>query len=90
MTPKLLIWERRFQEYVTTTEISIYISDGALMLAPIYNLLFAENKNDRPSLELTEDRIAISYKTYKSYDADDMQKITDEKLTPGIITRKYR
>ena len=57
------------------------------MLAPIYNLLFGENKNDRPSLELTEDQIAISYKTYQSDNADDMQEIIEEKLTPGIITR---
>ena len=36
-----------------------------------------------PSLELTEDQIAISYKTYKSDRADDRQVIIDEKLAPG-------
>ena len=55
------------------------------MLAPIYELLFAENKShDRePSLELVEEQVVINYKTYKSDNADDMQAIVSEKLTPG-------
>ena len=54
---------------------------GALMLYPVYELLF-----DKDYLALTEDEIAISYKTYKS---DDMQAIIDEKLTPGIKTEQF-
>ena len=61
---------------------------GALMLYPIYHLLFGNNSYYEPSLELTEDQIAISYKIYKSSDADDMQTIFDDKLTPGIMTIK--
>ena len=63
---------------------------GALMLAPVYQLLFGENKPHHylPSLELTEDQVAISYKTYKSDDANDIQAIIDQKLTPGIRTQK--
>ena len=66
---------------------------GALMLYPIYDLLFGEKENDkgdwrRPFLELTEDQIAISYKTYKTDDPNDMQAITDGNLAPGIMTRK--
>ena len=48
------------------------------MLYPIYELLFY-------FLDLAEDQIAISYKTYKSVDENDMQAIFDEKLTPGIM-----
>ena len=48
------------------------------MMWPIYQLLFDTNY-----LKLTEDEIAISYKTYKSDSADDMQTIVDDKLTPG-------
>ena len=57
------------------------------MLAPIYQLLFGENNggllDDEPSLELTEDQIAISYKTYKSHNPADMQEIVDQKLAAG-------
>ena len=54
------------------------------MLAPIYELLFAQNKSHRePSLELTEEQVTINYKTYKSDNADDMRAIVNEKLTPG-------
>ena len=50
------------------------------MLAPIDQLLF---RNYSSSLKLTEDQIAISYKTYKLNNADDRQEIVDERLTPG-------
>ena len=59
---------------------------GALMLAPVYQLLFGKHMsflNPEPSLELTEDQVAISYKTYKLDNADDRQAIVDGKLTPG-------
>ena len=73
------------------------------MLAPVYQLLFASNDSKypwakKPSLELTEDQIIISYKTYKTDNQSDMQKIIDEKLSPGennflirnlIISCKY-
>ena len=60
------------------------------MLYPIYQLLFGKYDNlySGPSLELTEDQVAVSYKTYKSNDENDMQAIIDDKLTPGITTRK--
>ena len=48
------------------------------MLAPVYRLLFDEYK-----LSLTEDQIVINYKTYEINEADDMQEIVDQKLTPG-------
>ena len=60
------------------------------MLAPIYDLLFDKHANQRPSLELTEDQVAISYKSYRSCNSYDMQDIVDGKLTPGMITRKFR
>ena len=53
------------------------------MLYPIFTLLF-----DQEYLKLTEDKIAISYKTYKYDDPDDMQEIIDKKLTPGILTTR--
>ena len=53
------------------------------MLAPIYQLLLGKDEYWGPSLKLTEDQIAISYKTYKLDNDDDMQAIVDEKLTPG-------
>ena len=59
---------------------------GALMLYPIYQLLFGEHGKtilDDPSLELTEDQIVINYTTYKTTAEDDMQAIFDDKLTPG-------
>ena len=49
------------------------------MLYPIYELLFYYGY-----LNLTEDQIAISYKTYRSAGEADMQAIFDHKLTPGI------
>ena len=56
------------------------------MLAPIYQLLFGEhtdyNENYK-SLELTEDQISITYKTYKTDEPAEMQEIIDQKLTPG-------
>ena len=56
---------------------------GAFMLAPVYQLLFGKNKSWEPSLELTENQIAISYETYKTDKADDRQAIVDGNLTPG-------
>ena len=53
---------------------------GALMLAPIYKLLFGTWSRD---LLLTEDQIAISYKTYKNHNPADMQEIVDQKLAAG-------
>ena len=54
------------------------------MLAPIYQLLFGEHQGwHTTSLELTEDQIAISYKTYKSHNPADMQEIVDQKLAAG-------
>ena len=53
------------------------------MLAPVYYLLFGKNTEYEPSVELNEDQIAISYKTYKSDRADDRQAIIDGKLAPG-------
>ena len=59
------------------------------MLAPIYKLLFGKHKHYIgvgeyvQSLELTEDQIAISYKTYKSHNPADMQEIVDQKLAAG-------
>ena len=64
---------------------------GALMLYPIYQLLFGEHGEyswEEPFLELTEDHITISYKTYKSADEADMQAILDQKLAPGITISK--
>ena len=60
------------------------------MLAPIYQLLFGEHDPflDKVSLELTEDQIAISYKTYKSNKADDRRAIVNGKLTPGKLSRE--
>ena len=66
------------------------------MLYPIYHILFGEHKDGyhrgiyhesqfEPSLQLTEDKVAISYRTYKSADTGDMQTILDDKLTPGIM-----
>ena len=53
------------------------------MLAPVYQLLFGQNKSCIPSLELTEDQITISYKTYKVDNQFDMQEISDQQLAPG-------
>ena len=55
------------------------------MLAPIYQLLFGENDSveEKPSLELTEDQVDVSYKTYKSDKVDDRRAIVDRKLAPG-------
>ena len=55
------------------------------MLAPIYQLLFEKNEPawKQYSLELIEDQITISYKTYKADDESDMQEIIDQKLAPG-------
>ena len=50
------------------------------MLAPIYKLLFGRWSHN---LLLTEDEIAISYKTYKSDNEADMQEIVDQKLAAG-------
>ena len=58
------------------------------MLYPIYNLLLGRQERWNPSLELNEDEISISYKVYKTADEDDMQTIIDDKLTPGLLTRK--
>ena len=53
---------------------------GALMLAPVYQLLFRGFHN---SLCLSEDQITIGYKTYKADNQSDMQKIIDQQLAPG-------
>ena len=53
---------------------------GALMLAPIYELLFGAGMK---SLLLTEDQITIYYKTYNSDNSADMNDIIDQKLSPG-------
>ena len=56
------------------------------MLYPVHQLLFGKHKEESwgdPSLELTEDQISISYKTYKLDNAVDRQAIVDQKLTPG-------
>ena len=58
---------------------------GALMLAPIYQLLFGENelRHWMKTLELVEDQVSIFYKTYRSDNQVDMQAIVDQQLTPG-------
>ena len=58
---------------------------GALMLAPVYELLFGKGEywSSESSLVLNEYQITISYKTYKSDHADDMLAIKNAKLTPG-------
>ena len=46
---------------------------------------------DGPSLELTEDQVEITYKTYKSDDPDDMQAIIDQKLAPvGAVLQGHQ
>ena len=60
------------------------------MLAPIYQLLFGKHDDElysKRSLELTEDQIRITYKTYKADSHADMQEIIDQKLAPG---KKFR
>ena len=61
------------------------------MLAPIYQLLFGQNNGgpfrEQPSLELTEDQITISYKTYKTDNPSHMQEIVDQKLAAGNKSR---
>ena len=62
------------------------------MIFPIYQLLFGKHEKEnwkQPSLELVQGQVAISYKTYKSDDENDMQGIIDQKLTPGRIARKW-
>ena len=59
---------------------------GALMLAPVYQLLFGENGKEYwedPSLVLIEDQITINYKTYSSDKPSDMKKIAKNRLAPG-------
>ena len=70
--------EINVQSLLQIANPTILEKPGALMMWPIYQLLF-----DRYYLNLTEDEIEISYKTYKSDSADDMRKIIDDKLTPG-------
>ena len=54
------------------------------MLAPIYQLLFGTHYGSTDaSLELTEDQITITYKTYKSDNDADLQQIVDQKLAAG-------
>ena len=61
---------------------------GALMMYPIYQLLFGKHSDyDPASLELTENDVAISYKVYKSGKAADRQAIIDGSLTPGRATK---
>ena len=49
---------------------------GAFMLAPIHRLIDFW-------LDLTEDQITISYKTYKTDNLADMNEIIDQQLAPG-------
>ena len=60
---------------------------GALMLAPIYQLLFGENelRHWMKTLELVEDQVIVFYKTYKTNNRDNMQAIVDQKLAPGKL-----
>ena len=55
---------------------------GAFLLAPIYRLLFGFY------LDLTEDQVKISYKTYKAENQADMMEIIDQQLAPGKINQK--
>ena len=59
-------------------------------MAPIYKLMFGKNNyyKNEPSLELTEDQVAISYKSYRSADPRDMKVISDQKLAPGKSQNK--
>ena len=84
-------------QFETSTKSLVQIANptvlekpGVLMLHPIYQLLFGEYNPDftDPYLKLTENQIAVNYKTYRSNDADDMQAIVDGKLTPGIFSKK--
>ena len=51
---------------------------GALMLAPIFDLLFRSDY-----LGLGKTQVTIFYKTYKTDDPADMQAIIDQKQAPG-------
>ena len=62
---------------------TILESEGALMLKPIYQLLFGQDYESNYYLALARDQVKISYKTYKSDNLADMQTIFDQKLTPG-------
>ena len=58
------------------------------MMWPIYQLLFGKDGGRywNRSLELTEDQVTISYKTYNSDNESDMQEIIDNQLAPGEIS----
>ena len=62
---------------------TILESEGALMLKPIYQLLFGQDYESNYYLALARDQVKISYKSYKSDNLADMQTIFDQKLTPG-------
>ena len=55
------------------------------MLAPVYQLLLGQHdpESRKISLELTEDQVTITYKTYKADNQADMQEIIDQQLAPG-------
>ena len=67
----------------TSVSVTVLEKPGTFMLAPIYRLLFKKHQKTWPTLELTEDQITISYKTYKADKKSDMQEIFDRKLAPG-------
>ena len=57
---------------------------GAFMLAPIYRLLFGQcTPYSANSLELTEDQVAVTYKTYRTDDPAALKAVVDQKLAPG-------
>ena len=60
---------------------TILENEGALMLEPVYRLLFGRNT---ANLGLTRDQVKVYYRTYKLNDPDDLQTITDQKLAPGM------
>ena len=83
--------ETRVRSLFQIANPTVLEKPGALMLAPIYELLFGKHGTfswSDPSLELTEDQIAISYKTYKSNKAADRRAIVNGKLTPGKLFRE--
>ena len=53
---------------------TILENQGALMLAPIYHLLFQEDR-DSFNLALTHDQIAVCYRTYKTDDLTVLQNL---------------
>ena len=56
---------------------------GALMISPIYNMLFGEEEYNPKKLLLSEGQVSLSYKAYKTQCDSDMQLIRTLKLAPG-------